>query len=406
MRPHISLRLAALVMAAACGGAAGQQGEQGQAPGAKSAPSLAIPQGDATQLKPSGWGGEEATYSGAWTFTSPDEKSEAHVHFNDVATAAELAETAKKHMQPYGTDGLKIDGPAPSTDGVWMSAGGYMHEDTGERYLAASAVFPHKLGGHLICYTHAPLVGTTPPTSIEQFLEACGTFASSGIPYDATQATTARNRASIASVPVKAGKGRAVEALLLDEFYFSGYGGMVLPDYSPIVLFKDGTACACLDLPLADIDPAELIKTRPDDVTRWQKSGGTYVLTWPDDTEPTEIKADMERPQAYAKGATLDGYWQRIGGGGNIAMGGDVGVMTSSGYRFFKDGTFSTSNTAGATAPGVATGSTREGGGRYDIGADGLLMLTHADGRVERTSLFHGNGADPVLWIGGDSFVM
>ncbi len=360
---------------------------------------------DGSQLKPAGWSAEESSYTGAWTFTSPDEMSEAHVHYNEVADIATLAETARDHMQPYGTEQLKLNGPVAMTGGLLMSVGGYADEDTGQKYMASSAVIPHKLGGHLICYIHAPMVGTKPPQMLTQFITACEKFATSGTAYDDEQASKAKNRAAVASVPVAAGKGRAVEAVLLDLYYISGYGGAVYPDYRPVVLFKDGTMCRCLELPVIDIDPSALMKTRPDDVTRWKKSGSKYTFTWPDSSSADEIDAGLERPIAYPKGQKLDGYWKRIGGGGNTAMGGDISVMTSNGYRFYKDGTFGTEDVAGGSAPGVATSSTRKGGGKYEIGADGLLILTQANGKTERTSLYRGNGADPVLWIGGDSFV-
>jgi hypothetical protein len=366
---------------------------------------LALPAfADGSQLKPAGWSAKESSYTGAWTFTSPDEMSEAHVHFNDVAAQPVLAETARKHMQPYNTDVLKMNGPMTS-DGVMMSVGGYVDEDSGQKYIATSAVIPHKLGGHLICYVYAPMNGTTPPPILTSFVSACQSFAANGTAYDEEQARTAKNRAAIASTPIASGKGRAVEAFLFEVYYISGYGGAVYPDYRPVVLFKDGTMCRCLDLPVSDIDPSVLIKTRPDDVARWKKSAKGYEFQWPDSSEPETLETGGERPVAYPKGQVLDGYWSRIGGGGNTALGGDVSVMTSNGYRFYKDGTFGTQNVAGGSAPGVATSSKSADGGKYSIGADGLLTLTYKNGKTERTTLFRGNGAKPVLWIGGESFV-
>ncbi len=360
---------------------------------------------DVRTLKPAGWSAEQSLYTDAWTFTSPDGRSEAQVHYNTVAAASELADMAKDHMQPYGTDPVQEQGPsaASGTPGALVSAGAY-RDDDGNVFMATSGVFPHKLGGHLVCHASAPLKGREAPPVLSSFLSACEAFARAGTPYDAGQARIAAQRAEVAKTPVASGKGRAVEAYLFAVHYIGGFGGYIYPDYRPIVLFKDGTACRCLDLPPAEIDPSVIMKSRPDDVTRWIRKDGQYVMTWPGETEPDKIDADQERPRVYKKGATLDGYWKRVGGGGNLAAGGSVSVAVSSAYRFYPDGTFSTETAVGSSAPGVVTAGQRKAAGRYAVGDNGLLELTWADGRTERTSLFHGEGAEPVLWIGGDSF--
>jgi hypothetical protein len=371
--------------------------------GAASPATAPIAQADPSQWKPAGWKAEQSSYTDNWTFTSPDGLKEAQVglYENDPARVADML---SGHMKPYGTDEIKKSPPKQMPDGVWMSAGGYIHDDNGTKYLAASVVVPHKLGGAFGCYASAPMLNGGADPVVGDILQKCTSAAQNGEAFDAEHARRAAQRQAVAGT-LKPGKGRPVEAVLLNEYYISGVGGGIYPDYEPIVLFKDGTVCRCLELAPIDVDAAAVAQTSPDDVSRWTRKGSDYVITWPGDNEPTTIDAGGERPLIYPKDQRLNGYWQRTSGAGNTAFGGDISVAVSNGFRFFNNGTFSTSNTAASTAPGVVVGSTGGEGGRYSIGADGLLALTYDNGKTERTSIYHSAGTDPVLWIGGDSFV-
>lgn len=357
---------------------------------------------DASKLKPAGWSANQSRYTDSWTFTSPDESSEAQVMHFDKLALEELGDMAADHMRPYDTEEIERDRPV-AKEGALIYTVGYRHEDTGAIYVGMAIAAPHKLGGTLTCYIHAPLLSDQSPPEIAPYIARCAEFAKAGTPYDAEMAKVADQRAAIAAVPVKAGKGRAVEAVVLDLYYTYGVGGMILPDYRPIVLFKDGIACKCLDEPVADADPSAKMKTDPDAVTRWTRNGKNYVMSWPGDKEPKEVAADFERPLVYGKDARLEGYWTRISGGGNTALGGDTMVSATNSFQFYKDGTFENSATASASVPGVFTGSSRGKSGKYRIDGD-ALTLSFANGDVRRTSLYHSDGTDPVLWIGGNSF--
>jgi len=358
---------------------------------------------DPRSLKPLGWTAEQSRRSKAWTFTSPDGQTTLQVGFYPNSEPAEISEMITRHMKPSYSTVIAEPSAETGPEGVILTGGAYSMRNGGNSAGLAVAV-PHKLGGVLGCYgSGAPVSGQAPP-ALATFINACVEMGLTGTPYNDEQARTAQQRAHIAAAPIASGTEQPVEALVFEVYYISGVGGMVLPDYRPIVLFRDGIACRCLDMPLADIDRSEIQRQRPDDVTRWQKTSSAFVLTWPGNREPTKIAIDVKRPEGLGRDARLDGFWRRLGGGGNTALGGSTQIAASMGYQFNQDGTFSLERTAGASAPGVVTSGKRQEQGRYAIEGD-ALTLSFADGRTERTSIYRQQDDGRTLWIGGASFV-
>ena len=340
---------------------------------------------EAPSLRPLGWGADRPS-SGGWRFTSRDGYSQARVHLNTVSDPARLAQTASRQMRPSGSRVLRMEGPQSMEGGGVMSVGGYQDKSDGVRYIASSAVFPHKLGGHLVCQAYMPVMRDYSMT-VQDFLGACEEFAARGEPFDEHQLRTAAQRSAVAAPGIRAGRGRQIESLLFDQYFTSGPGGVVAAELRPIVLYADGTVCRCLDLPLADIDVSRIVLDRPDDVTRWHRQDGDYTFTWPGDREARIIKARRRKPVLFPEGGRLDGFWQNAGAS-SAAQGGNPRLPAAAAYHFRRNGTFTSSHCGG-------------GRGHYEIPRDGEIQLSYEDGRIVRTSLLHQVGNVATLWIGG-----
>jgi hypothetical protein len=358
-----------------------------------------------TDLMPAGWKQEEykSGYGGR-TFVAPDGVTVLEVdHINDGDGLAKAAENARDYLRPYGGEKMR-EAPASlvSAMNAYVAAGSWQDDD-GLRTMGMSAARKHPAGRTWVCSFRTRLAAQVPPT-LTKWLGACLSAADQGYFVYEDDAKAAVARAKIAAVPIKSGLGRPIEATLLDLEYISGVGGMVLPDYRPIVLFKDGTAVRNFEQPVADIDVANFVKAQPNDVTRWTRVAGGYSIQWPDENEADVIKDTTERPKVFPTGHRLNDYWKRLSGGGNTAMGGDVMVAVSNGYRFYADGRFSTDSAVSGSAPGVVTGSTGKDGGTYTLSGS-TLMLTYGNGTIKKFSLYYGGAInDPVLWLGGSSY--
>jgi hypothetical protein len=361
---------------------------------------------DITELMPPGWTQEkyERDYGGR-TFAAPDGVTIATVdHINGGDGLAKAAEDSRDYLKLYGSDQLrKMDGVQLPQTNTYAASAAWQDEDTGAKTMGVSMARLHPSGRTWVCSFRTRMAPQM-PQGMSTWLAACMDAADKGyfVYEDDKQAAAAR--AKIAAIPIKSGTNRAIEATLLELNYITGVGGMVLPDYKPIVLFKDGMAIRNFEQPASEIDVSKFVKEQPDDVTRWQRTAQGYSVQWPGDDKPEVTEFGAERPKTFPAGHRLNDYWKRLSGGGNAAMGGDVSVAVSNGYRFFADGRFSTDSAVSASAPGVFTGSTGDDGGTYSINGN-ALVLTYGNGKIKRLSLYYGGPInDPVLWLAGDSY--
>lgn len=198
-----------------------------------------------------------------------------------------------------------------------------------------------------------------------------------------------------------------------------GVGGMVVIEFEPLILFRDGSSYEIDDVALEDVDLAAERAAKPRRFGRWTRSGGSYVLIGTGG-KPQDYKLqDGSFFKAYPAEAgerTIARSYRRMSGGGNTAMGGDVMVAVSSRYDFRSDGTYGRGGATGATNSGATTGvgsaigrRRAPDGGRYALDRH-TLTLTGPDGRSRRLFFAYGSQKDPpqpdreMAFIGGSVF--
>lgn len=213
-----------------------------------------------------------------------------------------------------------------------------------------------------------------------------------------------------------AGNWSNVSEVLFRSVAGIGVGGMVVMEFAPMVLLKDGTYYDVGDGALEDVDLAAEQSARPDSFGRWSQSGGSYILTHADGETKSYALQDGVLFKAYpAEEATLSARYKRISGGGNTALGGEMMVARSSTYSFTPDGRFQMAGSVGASSSGEQSGvaTTLQGdsaaAGRYTLDRH-TLVLTFDDGRQERHFFaFASRGTPPqrdpgMIFIDSDTF--
>lgn len=203
-------------------------------------------------------------------------------------------------------------------------------------------------------------------------------------------------------------RGQNVERISLLVDYESGYGGAVYPVYNPYVFFKNG---AVAKEPKVAIDEIDLKARSKDHASRWgtwKRSGGKVKITWDGVNRKgkQETKeADWPGSTAFAAGSNerLEGTWSSTGGGGNIAFGGSVGILTSKRFTFTRDGKFTTENLASTTAPNVAAFSKKNTAGKYKINGH-VIELTFNSGDSRRLFFCFYGKDKRVLRIAGNNY--
>lgn len=242
---------------------------------------------------------------------------------------------------------------------------------------------------------------------------------------DARPAPAPAPAAPDASAPPRhAANWDAVEGVYFRSTTGFGVGGLMIVDFEPLIVLRDGTYYEIGDTALEDVDLAAERAARPTRFGRWAGKGAGkgaetgFVLTDSKGRANDYALGDGSFFRAFP--ATADERvgraYRRLSGGGNSAMGGDVAVAVESRYDFRPDGSYGRGGSVGAVNSGASTGvGTAIGrrrapeGGRYALDRH-TLTLTGADGRSRRLFFAYGSRNDPpevdreMIFVGDDVF--
>jgi hypothetical protein len=182
-----------------------------------------------------------------------------------------------------------------------------------------------------------------------------------------------------------------------------GVGGMMIMDFEPLILFKDGSYYEIGDSALEDIDLAAERTRRPNDWGRWTRQGDRFVLTG---TRGKPNDYALQQGQFFkafpASGSASPlGSYKSVSGGGNTALGGEVMIASTNRYIFLPGGVLGTKRSTGAMSNGSVSGvgstvaANRAGQGRYAVDRY-TITLTLPDGRSQRRFFAFGSEKTPA----------
>lgn len=314
-----------------------------------------------------------------------------------------------------GTLGPAASGPAPKVDTSTGKTIGVV-----ARQFANDAGNVHMLvatdAGGGICHIRAP-ANPEVQNQIPQLLMLC--ISQFGKGQTLPGAAPSQPPAQPAAAKAVPATGRyAQNWAQVDSVWFRstagiGAGGGVTVEYEPLILLKDGTYYEVDSAPLEDIDLAAERRTKPKRWGKWSKSGASYVLTGASGKPNSYDPATSQFFKAYpGEAAPLKPAYERLGGGGNTAMGGDMMIAIQDRYDFMPGGRFTTGTDVGATNSGASTGvgstttSSRRMAqpGSYTLKSH-ALTLTFPDGRQERRFFAYGSRRNPTQVSPGMIFI-
>jgi hypothetical protein len=187
------------------------------------------------------------------------------------------------------------------------------------------------------------------------------------------------------------GAPRAIEAVVLTTAWSpSGVGGMVVINYRPAVLYKDGSFSR-------DADRALSSDARIDG--RWQRDGSGFALQG-SDGKSQQVPAKM-RARPAAAGQTLSGAYRSLSGAG-MAGAGVSSVAAFKTMTFSADGRLDLAQGAGASGGGLSTRGTQAGSAQYRL--DGYtITVVHDGGKTERRLFYLFPDSDRAVGVGATS---
>lgn len=176
----------------------------------------------------------------------------------------------------------------------------------------------------------------------------------------------------------KLGNQQADEKVLLIANYETGYGGYIYPVYKPFVFLKNGTVIKSPVRALEALDHKSR-DTKQASWGKWKASGNKVNITWDGERKDgsrytTEEKWNSPVGYSAKRGETLEGTWSSVGGGGNIAFGGNFGSMVVKRFTFRSDGLFTTEKTGGVSDTNMTVYSKKDSAGKYTLNGYTLTL--------------------------------
>ncbi len=214
-----------------------------------------------------------------------------------------------------------------------------------------------------------------------------------------------------AAPPVAGVRPDAALLAQIDSFGFDtrpamGIGGFITTDIYPVVLFRDGRLLSDVEGLMFAGGVAAHQAAHPKDWTRWRRQGGELQIAGEKGWEKLPFQSTFRQ---LPKDFRLDGLFRRLGGSGNVAVGGTSSVAAWNEYRFTPDGRVSRGGGAGGRAESngssVVTRSQAAGQqGRYRI--EGVMLNIRYDDGSEESRLIITDPKDPTgaIWLDGQGY--
>ncbi len=197
-----------------------------------------------------------------------------------------------------------------------------------------------------------------------------------------------------------------IEAFGFDTRPAMGIGGFITTDIYPVVLFRDGRLLTHVEGLMFAGGSSAHQAAHPEDWTRWRRQGGELQIAGEKGWKKLPFQSTFRQlPNDFR----LDGLFRRLGGTGNVAVGGAASVAAWNEYRFTPDGRVSRGGGAGgraeSTGGSVVTRSQAAGRqGSYRI--EGVMLNIRYDDGSEESRLIITDPKDPTgaIWLDGQGY--
>lgn len=168
-------------------------------------------------------------------------------------------------------------------------------------------------------------------------------------------------------------KSEEIKGVVLNLEYGYGVGGMVIAEYNPYLLLKDGSIYQNSKVSPYDLNVALSKQAEPEKWGTWKLEGKTMVVQL---QEKGVMKTKRwDKNWYWARPAEnnekIQGAFKTIGGGGNTAFGGTTMIITGSNIAFNNKGQFTLEKYSGGSSYdfdwGVSTSSKKNTTGTYTL---------------------------------------
>lgn len=200
-----------------------------------------------------------------------------------------------------------------------------------------------------------------------------------------------------------------IQGIVIHAEYTFGVGGMMITEYRPYLMLKDGTAYQYPEVNPYDLDVEASKKVEVEKWGTWKQSGKSLMITLPEKGVMTTDRWDENWfwAKPAASGEKIVGGYKMISGGGNTALGGTAMVFSAGTIYFNDKGQFTMERTGGGSnsAAGVSVSAyaSKQKAGVYTLEGYGA-ELRYNDGKIVRKLLYFYPDSKRVFGLGDEAY--
>jgi len=204
-------------------------------------------------------------------------------------------------------------------------------------------------------------------------------------------------------------KAEEIKGVVMNMEYSYGVGGMIVPEYKPYLLLKDGTIYKHIKVSPYELNLAASKQSEPEKWGTWKMEGKNIVVQLP---EKGSMKTSRwEKNWYWARSAEsnekIQGAFKTISGGGNTAVGGSTMIVIGSNIAFNNKGEFTLEKYSGGSSydfgVGVSTNSKKNTMGTYTLNGYSIELRFNNNDVVKKLFYFYPDSKD-AFGMGGDSY--
>ena len=182
--------------------------------------------------------------------------------------------------------------------------------------------------------------------------------------------------AEITATPGKGLKAGDIEGIYINLESTFGVGGFVTQEYNPYLLLKDNSIYKRVHIDPLQLDVHKSKALEPDQWGTWSRSGNKIIVNW-NSGKPSSWST-FHKTLPATNDTKLSGYYRTIGGGGNVAIGGDVMTFWQDGITFFNNGKYVRGRSRGVMSedagPYGTHSSKTNSSGTYSISGNKIVL--------------------------------
>lgn len=204
-------------------------------------------------------------------------------------------------------------------------------------------------------------------------------------------------------------KADEIKGVVMNMEYTYGVGGMILPEYRPYLLLKDGNIYKYIKVSPYELNVAASKQAEPDKWGTWKQDGKNIIVQFPEKggMKTKTWEKNWHWARAASNNEKIKGAFKTIGGGGNTAIGGSSMIVVGANIAFNDKGQFTFEKYSGGSSydfgVGVSTNAKKNTTGTYILSGYSIELRFNSGEVIKKLFYFYPDSKE-AFGIGDDAY--